>query len=204
MANSRSCLDSIKDCITDGLDPKTKVKEDGSEEIMAGSFTGGSTTSDSSRDWRSSMNFRDSETEDPFSSSSRRSSSRWENYTVYKKYDEEMMLLDRVSAQKLAETGVLYSSGITMLVWFFVYGLTHFRFIYLCAMFRIIKVNRSEPKIGFPENVKENYNNEQTFAEECYPVPRIGGCLRSSSMLGLGSTPLELQQYKKNKGIGYS
>ncbi|XP_068638652.1 uncharacterized protein [Aristolochia californica] len=84
------------------------VKEDEGEEIPADSFTGGS-TSNSSRDWRSSTIFRDSETDDPFSSSSRRSASHWETYTVYKKYDEEMIFLDRVSAQKLTETESLRS-----------------------------------------------------------------------------------------------
>ncbi|KAG9448940.1 hypothetical protein H6P81_008905 [Aristolochia fimbriata] len=84
------------------------IKEEDGEEIRADSFTGGS-TSNSSRDWRSSTIFRDSETDDPFSSSSRRSASHWETYTVYRKYDEEMMFLDRVSAQKLTETESLRS-----------------------------------------------------------------------------------------------
>lgn len=44
-------------------------------------------------------------TDDPFSSSSRRSCPKWESYAVYQKYDEEMMFLDRISAQKLHETG---------------------------------------------------------------------------------------------------
>ncbi|KAJ8622878.1 hypothetical protein MRB53_031407 [Persea americana] len=87
---------------------KSKVHEDESEEILVGSFAGGS-TSHSSYEWRSSTNYRGSETEDPFSSSSRRSSSRWENYTMFKKYDEEMMFFDRISAQKLTETESLRS-----------------------------------------------------------------------------------------------
>ncbi|KAK1320308.1 hypothetical protein QJS10_CPA03g00515 [Acorus calamus] len=70
------------------------------DETFTDSFTVGS-TSKSSCEWRSSI--RDSETEDPFSSS-RRSSSLWETYTMFRKYDEEMMFFDRVSAQKLSET----------------------------------------------------------------------------------------------------
>ncbi|PKU84894.1 hypothetical protein MA16_Dca023397 [Dendrobium catenatum] len=72
-------------------------------ETIGGSLTGES-TSKSSIEWRSSTIFRDSETEYPFSSSSRRSSSNWEFYTLFKKYDEEMFFFDRISAQKLAET----------------------------------------------------------------------------------------------------
>ncbi|KAK9926289.1 hypothetical protein M0R45_023527 [Rubus argutus] len=52
---------------------------------------------------------QDSATEDPFSSSSRRSCPKWESYTVFQKYDEEMMYLDRISAQKLHETESLRS-----------------------------------------------------------------------------------------------
>lgn len=74
------------------------------EEIYGDSCTNGS-TSKSSSEWRSSINCRDSGTEDPFSSSSRRSCPKWESYTVFQKYDEEMMSLDKVSAQKLHETG---------------------------------------------------------------------------------------------------
>lgn len=74
------------------------------EEIYGDSCTVGS-TSKSSSEWRSSINCRDSGTEDPFSSSSRRSCPKWESYTVFQKYDEEMSFLDRISAQKLHETG---------------------------------------------------------------------------------------------------
>lgn len=84
---------------------KLQVQEkDIDEEIFGDSCTVGS-TSKSSSEWRSSINCRDSGTEDPFSSSSRRSCPKWESYTVFQKYDEEMMFLDRVSAQKLHETG---------------------------------------------------------------------------------------------------
>lgn len=96
--------------VIDPLPEKVKfdVLETSGEEIPVGSFAGGS-TSNSSYEWRSSTNYRGSETEDPFSSSSRRSSSKWEKYTVFRKYDEEMMFLDRISAQKLTETESLRS-----------------------------------------------------------------------------------------------
>lgn len=77
-----------------------KLLQDDDEEVFGDSCTAGS-TSKSSSEWRSSINC----TEDPFSSSSRRSCPKWESYTVFQKYDEEMMFLDRISAQKLHETG---------------------------------------------------------------------------------------------------
>lgn len=83
---------------------KLIVEEKDYEEIYGDSCTVGS-TSKSSSEWRSSINCRDSGTEDPFSSSSRRSCPKWESYTVFQKYDEEMSFLDRISAQKLHETG---------------------------------------------------------------------------------------------------
>ncbi|CAL9138910.1 unnamed protein product [Musa acuminata var. zebrina] len=73
------------------------------EHTSGGSLTSES-TSKSSMEWRSSTNIRDSETECPFSSSSRRSSSNWETYTWFRKYDEDMTFFDRISAQKLTET----------------------------------------------------------------------------------------------------
>ncbi|MBA0553885.1 hypothetical protein Golob_013024 [Gossypium lobatum] len=82
--------------------------KDTDEEIYGDSCTVGS-TSKSSSEWRSSINCRDSGTDDPFSSSSRRSCPKWESYTVFQKYDEEMMFLHRVSAQKLQETESLRS-----------------------------------------------------------------------------------------------
>ncbi|KAI9088136.1 hypothetical protein K1719_030113 [Acacia pycnantha] len=84
------------------------VEEKDEEEIYGDSCTVGS-TSKSSSDWRSSVICRDSATEDPFSSSSRRSCPKWESYTVFQKYDEEMTFLDRLSAQKLQETESLKS-----------------------------------------------------------------------------------------------
>ncbi|XP_022929921.1 uncharacterized protein LOC111436369 isoform X2 [Cucurbita moschata] len=79
------------------------TKMDEKEEIFGDSCTVGS-TSKSSSEWRSSINCRDSGTDDPFSSSSRRSCPKWESYTVFQKYDEEMMFLHRITAQKLHET----------------------------------------------------------------------------------------------------
>lgn len=84
-----------------------RVQENKEDEIFGDSTVG--STSKSSSEWRSSINCRDSATEDPFSSSSRRSCPKWESYTVFQKYDEEMMYLDRISAQKLHETGHLIS-----------------------------------------------------------------------------------------------
>ncbi|CAN1267056.1 hypothetical protein LINPERPRIM_LOCUS12735 [Linum perenne] len=77
------------------------------EEIFGDSCTVGS-TSKSSTEWRSSI--KDSGTDqDPFSGSSRRSCPKWESYTVFQKYDEEMIFLNRISAQKLHETESLRS-----------------------------------------------------------------------------------------------
>ncbi|XP_023002241.1 uncharacterized protein LOC111496143 isoform X2 [Cucurbita maxima] len=81
----------------------TKMVKKEEEEIFGDSCTVGS-TSKSSSEWRSSINCRDSGTDDPFSSSSRRSCPKWESYTVFQKYDEEMMFLHRITAQKLHET----------------------------------------------------------------------------------------------------
>ncbi|XP_010471463.1 PREDICTED: uncharacterized protein LOC104751248 isoform X2 [Camelina sativa] len=72
-------------------------------EIFGESCTNGS-TSKSSSEWRNSV-----KTDDPFSTSSRRSCPKWESYTVFQKYDEEMTFLTRISAQKLHETESLKS-----------------------------------------------------------------------------------------------
>ncbi|XP_057992646.1 uncharacterized protein LOC110648640 isoform X2 [Hevea brasiliensis] len=85
---------------------KLQVPGKDDEEIFGDLCTVGS-TSKSSSEWRSSI--KDSGTEDPFSSSSRRTCPKWESYTVFQKYDEEMMFLDRISAQKLHETDSLKS-----------------------------------------------------------------------------------------------
>ncbi|KAM0060803.1 hypothetical protein Hdeb2414_s0004g00128401 [Helianthus debilis subsp. tardiflorus] len=82
---------------------KLELEEKNKEEIFGDTLTVGS-TSKSSSEWRSSINCQDPGY-DPFSSSSRRSCPKWESYTVFQKYDEEMLFLDRISAQKLQETG---------------------------------------------------------------------------------------------------
>ncbi|CAK8534147.1 unnamed protein product [Lathyrus sativus] len=87
---------------------KLIFEEKDDEEIYGDSCTVGS-TSKSSSDWRSSILCRDSGTDDPFSSSSRGSCPKWESYTVFQKYDEEMSFLERISAQKLHETESLRS-----------------------------------------------------------------------------------------------
>ncbi|XLR03870.1 hypothetical protein S83_070068 [Arachis hypogaea] len=70
---------------------------------------GSSSTPRVSSEWRSSIHFKDSETEEALSSSSRRSCPKWESYTLFQKYHEEMSILDRISAQKLEETEYLGS-----------------------------------------------------------------------------------------------
>ncbi|CAM8975288.1 unnamed protein product [Rhodiola kirilowii] len=81
------------------------------EETIFGDSCTNASTSKSSSEWRSSIFCRDSVTgtEDPFSSSSRRSCPKWESYTVFEKYDAEMLFFDRISAQKLQETESLRS-----------------------------------------------------------------------------------------------
>ncbi|PWA42562.1 hypothetical protein CTI12_AA543480 [Artemisia annua] len=85
-----------------------ELEENDKEEIFGDTNTVGS-TSKSSSEWRSSINCRDP-SYDPFSSSSRRSCPKWESYTVFQKYDEEMLFLDRISVQKLQETESFRSS----------------------------------------------------------------------------------------------
>ncbi|KAK9116080.1 hypothetical protein Sjap_015027 [Stephania japonica] len=84
-------------------DQKRQIIDDDAEEIYGDSYTEGS-TSKSSSEWRNSLTCRDSGTDDPFSSSSRRSCPTWESYSMFRKYDEEMIFFDRISAQKLNET----------------------------------------------------------------------------------------------------
>ncbi|KAK2385486.1 myb protein X [Trifolium repens] len=64
----------------------------------------------SSSECRSSIHYRDSVTEDEFSTSSRRSCPKWESYTLFQRYDEENAFLDRINSQnKLHETESLRS-----------------------------------------------------------------------------------------------
>lgn len=96
-------MEKKKKLISEGNKEKEVMKDE--EEVYYGDSCTVGSTSKSSSEWRSSINCRDSGTEDPFSSSSRRSCPKWESYTVFQKYDEEMTFLDRISAQKLHETG---------------------------------------------------------------------------------------------------
>ncbi|CAK9167844.1 unnamed protein product [Ilex paraguariensis] len=115
---------------------KLLVHEKEKEEIFGDSCTVGS-TSKSSSEWRSSI--RDTGTEDPFSSSSRRSCPKWESYTVFQKYDEEMLFLDRISAQKLHETETLaklfYNVSSSFLLLFLFFYLTS---IFLAKLFHYL------------------------------------------------------------------
>ncbi|KAK4735925.1 hypothetical protein R3W88_010186 [Solanum pinnatisectum] len=86
-----------------------RKKEDNNvDKIFGDSYSVGS-ISRSSSEWRSSIKDSGSGEEDPFSSSSRRSCPKWESYTVFQKYDEEMLFLDKISVQKLHETESLRS-----------------------------------------------------------------------------------------------
>lgn len=90
---------------------RVKIQEACHEYLGDGDSSASSaeSSSKSSCEWRSSARFRDSENDALFSSSSRRSSSNWESYGagvgVYPKYDEEMLFFDRITSQKLRETG---------------------------------------------------------------------------------------------------
>lgn len=86
---------------------KERDRDRDSSRFGASTLTSES-TSKSSVEWRSSTVTKDSETEYPFSSSSRRSSARWESYALFRKYDEDMVYFHRVGAQKLNETGTSF------------------------------------------------------------------------------------------------
>lgn len=86
----------------------SQEKEENNNLFCGESTLTGESTSKSSVEWRCSTITKDSE-EYPFSSSSRKSSSRWESYTLFRKYDEEMLYFHRISAEKLTETGILLS-----------------------------------------------------------------------------------------------
>ncbi|KAJ1282793.1 hypothetical protein BS78_03G079100 [Paspalum vaginatum] len=81
-----------------------KQDRNGDSSRFGASTLASESTSKSSVEWQSSTVTKDSETEYPFSSSSRRSSARWESYTLFRKYDEDMVYFHRVGAQKLTET----------------------------------------------------------------------------------------------------
>lgn len=103
--NSRALADTKKLLLEGAMAGKGGVQREREEESRLGASTLTSeSTSKSSVEWRSSTVTKDSETEYPFSSSSRRSSSRWESYALFRKYDEDMVYFHRVGAQKLTET----------------------------------------------------------------------------------------------------
>lgn len=114
--NSRALADTrkllLEGVVAGGGGGGAKLQEEDKDRNGDSSRFGASTltsesTSKSSVEWRSSTVTKDSETEYPFSSSSRRSSARWESYTLFRKYDEDMVYFHRVGAQKLTETGKL-------------------------------------------------------------------------------------------------
>lgn len=103
--NSRALADTKKLLLEGAMAGKGGVQREREEESRLGASTLTSeSTSKSSVEWRSSTVTKDSETEYPFSSSSRRSSSRWESYALFRKYDEDMVYFHRIGAQKLTET----------------------------------------------------------------------------------------------------
>uniref|UniRef100_A0ACD5VDM5 Uncharacterized protein n=1 Tax=Avena sativa TaxID=4498 RepID=A0ACD5VDM5_AVESA len=87
------------------LRPRRDEEEDnGDSSCRFGASTLTSeSTSKSSVEWHGSAATKDAYSE-LFSSSSRRSSARWESYTLFRKYDEDMVYFHRVGAQKLTET----------------------------------------------------------------------------------------------------
>ncbi|CAM0879123.1 unnamed protein product [Alopecurus aequalis] len=110
--NSRALLDTRKLLPPeDGgggarlLRPRREQEEDDKDSSFrfgASTLTSES-TSKSSVEWQNSAAAKDPYF-DLFSSSSRRSSARWESYTLFRKYDEDMVYFHRVGAQKLTET----------------------------------------------------------------------------------------------------
>ncbi|CAA6673151.1 unnamed protein product [Spirodela intermedia] len=79
--------------------------EEGGPAVYESSTVG--SASNSSGEWKSSANLGDSETDHLFSSSSRRHSSKWESYALFRRYDEEMTFFDQLSAQMLSNADSL-------------------------------------------------------------------------------------------------
>ncbi|XP_062192163.1 uncharacterized protein LOC133895693 isoform X2 [Phragmites australis] len=105
--NNRALADTRKlliDGVVAGGGGLQEDKDKGDSSRFGASTLTSESTSKSSVEWQSSTVTKDSETEYPFSSSSRRSSARWESYTLFRKYDEAMVYFHRVGAQKLTET----------------------------------------------------------------------------------------------------
>lgn len=103
--NNRALADTKKLLLEGVVGGQAGGHEEEKDSRFGASTLTSESTSKSSVEWRSSTVTKDSETEYPFSSSSRRSSSRWESYTLFRKYDEDMVYFHRVGAQKLTETG---------------------------------------------------------------------------------------------------
>uniref|UniRef100_A0ACD5TQA7 Uncharacterized protein n=1 Tax=Avena sativa TaxID=4498 RepID=A0ACD5TQA7_AVESA len=110
--NGRVLADTKKVVLPDGggggarlLRPRREEEDDnGDSSCRFGASTLTSeSTSKSSVEWHGSAETKDAYSE-LFSSSSRRSSARWESYTLFRKYDEDMVYFHRVGAQKLTET----------------------------------------------------------------------------------------------------
>ncbi|XP_047311601.1 uncharacterized protein LOC124915005 [Impatiens glandulifera] len=78
-----------------------KEEEEENGVVFGDACTVGSISRDSS-EWRDS-----SYTEDPFSSSSRRSCFKWESYPIFQKYEDEMLLFDKIIWEKLQESETL-------------------------------------------------------------------------------------------------
>uniref|UniRef100_A0ACD5VKY9 Uncharacterized protein n=1 Tax=Avena sativa TaxID=4498 RepID=A0ACD5VKY9_AVESA len=112
LVNSRALADTKKVLLPEGgggggrlLRPRRDEEEDnGDSSCRFGASTLTSeSTSKSSVEWHGSGATKDAYS-DLFSSSSRRSSARWESYTLFRKYEEDMVYFHRVGAQKLTET----------------------------------------------------------------------------------------------------
>ncbi|XP_062198688.1 uncharacterized protein LOC133901286 isoform X2 [Phragmites australis] len=104
--NNRALADTRKlllEGVVAGGGRQLKEEKDRDSGRFGESTLTSESTSKSSVEWRSATVTKDSETEYPFSSSSRRSSARWESYTLFRKYDEDMVYFHRVGAQKLTE-----------------------------------------------------------------------------------------------------
>ncbi|TVU22096.1 hypothetical protein EJB05_31776, partial [Eragrostis curvula] len=180
--NNRVLADTRKLCLLEGVVAgggggakllQREEKDRDSSRFGASTLTSES-TSKSSVEWRSSTVTKDSETEYPFSSSSRRSSARWESYALFRKYDEDMVYFHRVGAQKLTETGKRLT--IDFLVCSYLISILSMRFLITCVLglfllraesFRSIKyqprsmseriVHKLTPKPSAPIGLRDPY-----------------------------------------------
>jgi hypothetical protein len=114
LADTRKLL--LEGVVAGGGGARLLQEKDRDSSRFGASTLTSESTSKSSVEWRSSTVTKDSETEYPFPSSSRRSSARWESYAVFRKYDEDMVYFHRVGAQKLTETGKRLSNLLSLRV----------------------------------------------------------------------------------------